>query len=277
VLVPSSALPPLQAPAPWKSDLSAITGKGMWIWQWPNTDGGNAQAIVGHAARAGLHQVWIRVGDSLDGFYGAAELNALVPLAHSAGLRVIAWGFPYLYDPVGDAKWTAQVLAWRGPGGQSVDGFSADIEEATEGVDLTAQRAGVYLEDVRRAAGSKPVIATVYPPVANSWNEGPYPYTTMARYVDAFAPMIYWECTDPGTDATVDVARLSALRPVEIIGQAYNMASERGRAASPSGAEITEFLDAGRRAGALGASFWDWQSATAGEWSALAAYPWAGG
>jgi hypothetical protein len=86
--------------------------------------------------------------------------------------------------------------------------------------------------------------------------------------------MIYWGCTDPGRDAAVDIARLSTLRPVHIIGQAYNMASVGGRTLPPSAAEITEFLQAGRRYRALGASFWVWQTATAQEWGALSAYRW---
>jgi hypothetical protein len=273
-MVPASQLPAVEPPAPWKSAVGAVTGKGMWIWEWSLTDGGSAGAIVTQAVADGLHQVWVRVADSQQGFYGAPLLDALVPVAHAQGLAVIAWGFPYLFDPVGDAKWTAQVLTWRGPGAQQVDGYSADIEEPTEGVDLTSQRVGVYLENVRRDAGNRLVVATVYPPLDAYWSTGEYPYTTIARYVDAFAPMIYWGCSDPGTDAQLDVARLSSLRPVAILGQAYNMAAERGRATSPSGAEITEFLDAGRKAGAIGASFWVWQSATPEEWAALAAYRW---
>lgn len=274
VLVPDTQLPPVEAPAPWTSDLSPIAGKGMWIWEWSHTDGGDAAAVVARARRAGLRQVWVRVGDSADGFYGSAELDALVPAAHAAGLRVVAWGFPYLYDPVGDARWTAQILGWRGPGGAAVDGYSADIERASEGVDLTARRAAVYLQQVRRDAGNRLIVATVYPPVDAYWTGGGYPFSTMARYVDAFAPMIYWECTDPGSDATFDIGRLATLRPVHIIGQAYNMASGGGRAVSPSAAEITEFLQAGRQRGAVGASFWVWQSATAEEWGAVATFRW---
>jgi hypothetical protein len=86
--------------------------------------------------------------------------------------------------------------------------------------------------------------------------------------------MIYWECTDPGPDATLDVARLSTLRPVDVIGQAFNFAGDGGRTVSPSGAEITEFLSASRRAGALGASFWVWQDATPEEWAAVSGFPW---
>jgi hypothetical protein len=246
----------------------------MWIWQWNQTAGGNAAAIVAQAVRSGLHQLWIRVGDSLNGFYGSSELTALVPPAHAAGLAVIAWGFPYLYDPLGDARWTAQILAWHGPGGMAVDGYSADIERSSEGVDLSAKRAAVYLQQVRRVAGSRLIIATVYPPIDAYWTGGEYPFTAMAPYVDAFAPMIYWACTDPAGDAAVDIARLSTLRPVHIIGQAYSMASVGGRPNAPSGAEITEFLEAGKLDRAVGASFWVWQSATEQEWSALAAYRW---
>lgn len=272
-LVPDSSLPPVQPPAPWHASLAAVAGKGMWIWQWSQTDGGNAQAVVAHAVSSGLHQVWVRVGDSKYGFYGAGELQALVPVAHAAGLSVVAWGFPYLYDPVGDSNWTAQILDWRGAGGQAVDAYSADIERPSEGVDLTAQRAAVYLENVRRAAGAVPVIATVYPPLDSYWGGG-YPYSTMANYVDAFAPMVYWECVDPGTAVQAAIQRLSTLRPVHVIGQAFNMADVGGRTIPPSAAEINEFLTDAHRSGAIGASFWVWQSATAEEWSALSSYRW---
>ena len=261
------------APAPWTSHVAAITGKGMWIWEWDSTDGGNAEEIVQQAISAGLHQLWVRVGDSMNGFYGAEELDALVPVAHAHGIAVIAWGFPYLWDPVGDAQWTAQILDWRGADGQQVDGYSADIEKPTEGVMLSAERAAVYLELVRQAAGSRLVVATVYPPTDANWDGG-YPYQAMAPYVDAFAPMVYWECTDPGADAALDITRLSTLRPVHLIGQAFNFAGVGGRTASPSGAEIGEFLSAGQRAGALGASFWVWQEATPEEWAAVTGFPW---
>jgi hypothetical protein len=132
----------------------------------------------------------------------------------------------------------------------------------------------VYLEQVRHAAGNRLVVATVYPPIDAYWTGGQYPFAAIAPYVDAFAPMIYWECSDPGADADLDIARLSTLRPVHIIGQAYSMASVGGRTVAPSGAEITEFLQTGKRDRALGASFWVWQSATPQEWSALSAYRW---
>jgi hypothetical protein len=52
------------------------------------------------------------------------------------------------------------------------------------------------------------------------------------------------------------------------------MAEEGGRAAAPDAAETTRFLDVARRGGAVGASFWVWQSTGPQQWSALAAFPW---
>lgn len=274
MLVPDSALPAEQTPQPWVSNLKPIAGKGMWIWQFARTSGGDPRAVVRQAEGVGLRQLWVRVGDSRDGFYAASTLAALVPVAHAAGLSVVGWGFPYLYDPLGDAAWTEQALRWRGPGGARLDGFSADIEKSTEGVALSQRRVGVYLGAVRRAAGSGLLVATVYPPTDGNWLGGGYPYATMARYVDAFAPMVYWGCVDPASAAGQALQRLGRLRPVHLIGQAYNMSGEGGRDAFPSPEEMWRFLKAGRNDGAVGASFWDWQEMTPRAWGALAWFAW---
>jgi hypothetical protein len=245
----------------------------MWIWLFDRTEAGDAGAIVKRAAQAGLSQLWVRVGSSKDGFYGVAELNALVERAHAAGIAVIGWGFPYLYDPMGDARWTKQALRWHSPSGDRLDGFSADIEKSTEGVALSARRVGVYLGAIRQAAGDRLLVATVYRPTDLN-RHGAYPYQTMARYVDAFAPMVYWGCTEPGAAASESLHRLNTLRPVHLIGQAYDMGPEGGRQGAPSPREIRRFLGVGNHGGAVGASFWDWQEMTSAEWGAMGKFPW---
>jgi hypothetical protein len=272
VLVPEADLPAPGPPSAWVADVGSLAGKGMWVWKYGQTEGGDADAIVARAVAAGLRQLWVRVGDSRDGFYGAGVLGSLVPRAHARGIAVVGWGFPYLWDPVGDVRWTADALAWRGADGSTLDGFSPDVEADTEGVALSELRVRVYLGLVRQAAGHRLVVATVYRPTDARW--ATYPYAAMAPYVDAFAPMVYWGCAEPGQAATEAVERLSALRPVHLIGQAYDMAEEGGRAAAPDAAETTRFLDVARRGGAVGASLWVWQSIGSQQWSALAAYPW---
>ena len=271
-LVPDAALPAAPAAPPRTASTTPVAGKGMWIWEYDQTDGGRTADIVAAARAAGLHQLWVRVGDSADGFYGGPFLTSLVPAAHAAGLAVIGWGFPYLYDPVGDARWTEAALAWRAPDGQGLDGYSADIETASEGVDLTARRAALYLGLVRQAEPGALLVGTVFPPTDTEWVT--YPYTAIAPYVDVLAPMVYWGCTEPVAEADQAISRLAPLAPVHLIGQAYDMASVGGRVGPPTPAEITAFLEAAERGGALGGSFWSWQAIDPTDWNAVLAYPW---
>ena len=272
VLVPEADLPEPLPVSTGAADLAPLEGKGMWLWKYRQSEGGDAAAIVDRAVSAGLRQLWVRVGDSRDGFYAADVLAELVPRAHARGLAVIGWGFPYLWDPVGDARWTAEALAWRGPDGSVLDGFSPDIERSSEGVALTERRARVYLGLVRRAAGARLVVGTVYRPTDTLWRT--YPYAALAEYLDAFAAMVYWGCTEPGTAATQAIERLGSLRPVHVIGQGYDMAPEGGREGAPTAEETIRFLDVARRGGAKGASLWVWQSMGAEQWAALTNYRW---
>jgi hypothetical protein len=272
VLVPEAALPAPAPPEERNVRLAALAGKGMWVWKFKSTENGNADAIVTKAAAAGLRQLWVRVGDSQDGFYAASVLDQLVPKAQAQGIAVIGWGFPYLYDPQFDAHWTADVLAWRGPNGERLDGFSPDLETASEGVMVTERRLQVYLGQVAPLSAERPLIATVFRPTDRLWAS--YPYGAIAPYVDSFAPMVYWGCTEPGAAATQAMARLAALRPVHLVGQGYNMADDGGRRVSPSADETWRFLDVAHGGGALGASFWDWQEISQEQWTAMAEFTW---
>ena len=106
---------------------------------------------------------------------------------------------------------------------------------------------------VQRLTGltSEPVIATVPSP---SSARKSFPYQAFRPYADVFAPMVYWSCLEPGAVTQQSVARLRGILPVAPVGQAYDMGGEGGRRGTPSHAETLRFLDASRRAGALGAN-----------------------
>jgi len=264
-IVPARSVPLVGAPPPRHVDLSAISGKGMWLTLFPG-DTLNVARVVAIAHAAELHQLWIRTGSSHDGFFGGPALAALLPAAHARGIDVIAWDFPTLSDPAADA---ARAVATLRTG---VDGFSADIEENPEGTYTTRRRVAYYLSIVRLAAGNRPIVATVPRPVSADLNG--YPYATEARFVDAFSPMIYWSCNEPGLVTSIAIDALAKLRPVAPIGQDYNMADEGGRIGLPTGQEIWRFLDVARRDGAIGASLYDLESGGRADLAALGAYPW---
>ncbi len=264
--VATSRVPLVAAPPTRRVDLAAIRGKGIWLTLWPGSHPDLA-AIVARAHAAGIDQLWVRTGSAADGYYGGRVLSRLVPLAHAAGLYVVAWDFPTLSDPRADARRAEQALA------SGADAFSADIETAAEGTYLDVRRVRYYLSLVRRYAGPRPVVATVLPP--GPYRSPTYPYSAMAPFVDAFAPMVYWSCTEPGAAVAQAVVALRRLRPVVPVGQDFNMASIGGRHGLPSPAEIWRFLYVAHSLGAIGASLYDLESGGRAQFAALAAFPWA--
>ncbi len=258
-------MPLVANPPPRHVPLSPITGKGIWLTVWPGSQL-DAAAVVALAKAAGLHQLWARTGSSTNGFYGGATLRALVPLANANGISVVAWDFPTLSNPTADAARASAAF------GMGANAFSADIESPAEGTHLSARRVRYYLSLVRAIAGDRPVIATV-PRPTSYWLVN-YPYAAEAPFVDAFAPMVYWSCTEPGAAVDQAVDTLSRWRPVAPIGQDYNMGPEGGPPGLPSPREIWRFLDVAHRLGAVGASLYDLEAGGPAQLRALADYPW---
>ena len=272
-LVPEDQVPaPLPPPTTRTADGSVVGGRGMYLWQWARTEGGDLGAVVRRAKAAGLSTLWVRVGDSKNGFYGAKYLDGLVPLAHREGIKVVGWGFPFLGDPAADAAWSTQVLAWQ-KDGHRLDAFSPDLEQGSEGVVVTDKRIATYLGLTRPALGGRPLVATVYNPTDLQW--GKYPYALVASYADVMAPMVYWGCRDPGADVQRAVSRLATFGlPVAPAGQAYDMAADGGRRGNPTGSETVRFLRQAQTSGAVGVSFWVWQASSDEQWQAISAYRW---
>lgn len=252
--------------------LAAVTGKGTWAVYFSGRPI-DVPALLRRAKAAGSDSIWIRTGGSRQGrYYGDDVLKQVLLPAHRAGLKVIAWDFPFLSDPATDAYRAKRVLAYN-LRGHRVDGFSPDIETRGEGVFPTRRRIAFYLSVVRRAAGNRPVVATVPQPTRKTLAS--YPYRTIAAGSDALAPMVYWSCREPGAavDGAMDALAQFGL-PVHVIGQAYDMRSEGGRPGLPTGAETWRFVDVAHRRGAIGVSLYQVATVGLAQRKAIKAYPW---
>lgn len=268
---PDTAVPPVPDPAPRQADLAPVTGKGMWLVNWPDSQIGVGN-LVTQAKNAGLNQIWVRTGGSLQGYYGDGLLSQLLPLAHREHLSVIGWDFASLSNPQADAERARQALGFTVQG-QRLDGFAPDIETSAEGAYSTSERVRWYLAQVDQYAGNRPVVLTVPRPTPSK--VATYPYVEAAPFVDVFAPMDYWSCQEPGAVTATSIQFLAALhKPVAPVGQAYDMGPEGGRQGLPSAAETWRFLDTAHRSGAIGASFYQFLTAGPEQWWPLAAYPW---
>ena len=250
-----------------------LSGRGMWIWEFDKVEGGDPHAIVERAKRVGLSHVLIRAGSSRMGFYGQEQMDALLPVAHAAGLKVLVWDFPYLEDPEADARRVAAELAYTTPDGHRADGLAPDVEEPAQGVTLTRDRAERFARTLRRLVGEEAVVVMCTPRpspprLAN------YPYAEMAPYVDAWAPMVYWAFDGPAVDTELAIERLGRYgQPVAPVGRAYDMRPEGGPNHPPA-AETIEFMDVARAHGAPGVSFWSWQHASSTTWGILKNFRW---
>lgn len=263
-LVAEAALPAPVPPGPKAAGLSAVAGKGVWTTNFAK-DRLDVDAVVARAEAAGLRNVWVRTGGRT-GYYGDRVLPELVPAAHAAGLTVIAWDFPYLSDPVADARRAAQAFA------DGADAFAPDVETSAEGTFATDRRVRLYLSLVRRAAGNRPVAATVPRPTPKRLAS--FPYAAFAPYADLFVPMVYWSCNEPGRLVVQSLQRLGTLLPVAPVGQAYDMGEEGGRRGLPTREETLRFLDVAKRGGAVGASLWTFEQTGPEQWAALRDYAW---
>lgn len=267
-IAPEVAGKQLIAPAPPNIHGAVPVGKGMWIWQPQAADGGNPQAIVARAQRFGLSHIYVRTGSSKQGFHGAAFLDAILPAAHAAGIRVYGWDFPYLDDVGADVARANQAARYVTPTGHRIDGFAADIEFRSMGVNLSADTTGFYGDALRDAVGPGfPLIAVVPRPTPAVTF---YPYESVIKMFDAIAPMIYWHHTDPAEAVAMTWARLAPFgKPLIPVGQAYDGFAEGGPPGVPNRGLIHRFMGALADHGASGVSFWSWQHATDEAWQAI--------
>ena len=268
-VAPEVANKPLLAPAPPNLRGAVPVGKGMWIWLPQYSEGGNAAAIVAKAQHYGINYLYVRTGSSVTGFQGADFLNALLPLAHQAGIKVYGWDFPYLDNIEADVGRASQAAHYTTPSGDRIDGFAADIEFRSMGVNLAGDTTSWYGHLLRDRLGfGYPLIAVVPRPTAVSTRI--YPYATVVPMFDAIAPMVYWLNNDPAQAVQQAFAYLNQFgKPIIPVGQAYDGAPEGGPAGVPNRGSILRFIGASADAGATSVSFWSWQAATDEVWQAV--------
>jgi hypothetical protein len=240
----------------------------MWIWKAEQTEGGNVDAIVARARAVGLSNLYVRTASLREGFYAADFLDRLLPAAHAARIRVYAWDFPYLDNVGGDVDRALQAIRHEAPGGHRVDGYVADIELRSMGVNIFTHTAQAFGAGLRKAVGPNyPLIACVPRPSPQIVH---YPFADVVAAFDAVAPMDYWMHRDPVADIAGTVRDLASYgKPLIPVGQAYDARGEGGPAGVPPRDQLLRFMQAGEDLGAVGVSWWSWQHADQQAWDAV--------
>ncbi|MGI8825972.1 MAG: SH3 domain-containing protein [Chloroflexota bacterium] len=260
--------------------LSRVSGKGMWL-TLGTVSNNESSAIVSAAVDNGITHLYVESAISPLGFHGRRSVSHLLEAAHRHHLAVIAWVYPYLDDLASDVALTREVAAFRSLSGQRFDGIAADLER---NVSIANVRA--YSQLTRTYLGTHYLLVGVtYPPQSLPG----FPYGEVGRWFNVIAPMDYWHQTrsDYGLDfghmkygydygyryafdSVLSIQRTAGRVPVAPIGQAFD---DYGRLEmgprAPSASETRGFLAGVKASHAIGASFFQWLTATEPEWQEI--------
>ncbi|HEX3464278.1 MAG TPA: hypothetical protein VHS78_09560 [Candidatus Elarobacter sp.] len=274
------------------STVNAIRGKSAWLAFSgdPLDDESYAKLdpdrIVATAVKAGLRSVELRLA------YGA--FDELTPDAKTTVDRVIDGLAAHRIATIGwtvpraasfeDLARNAEIAAYRTPAGNGITGLAVDLERGEEfmGGPRGKDDLRTYLATLRRAVGPRVLlIATIEDPYLEHLDQTKFPYREIARDADVLQPMTYWRMMGPwdtipkvqtAVAGSVALVRRLAARDVPIdVGAQTAVLSKRG---APPGDELTAAIEASRRAGAIGVTFYDWNGTGPEQWDAIARAAW---
>jgi hypothetical protein len=281
-------------PAPPKTSLANVTGKGMWLFFTSNPldpiyyRNLNPTAIVDQAVRAGLHYVELRVA------YGAyweitpeakPTVDAIIDGLAAHHIGTIGWTVPR-DETFEDVQTSVRAAYYRTANGTPLAGLALDVERGEEFMGDAPQGLSAlwhYVEFTREALGpGYLLVPNVEDPYLERLDNTKYPYEQIARYSDALQPMSYWRmmrhrATTPQEVESILQSSYDTLVhdagktiPISIGGQT----SGEGPNGNPTGDEITASLAASARIGALGECFFDWDGTLPDQWNAIGNYRW---
>jgi hypothetical protein len=233
---------------------TAFDGAGMWIWQLPKSQGGDPAAILAQAHSHGVRTVFVK---SSDGTTWWPQFSPqLLAALKAGGLKVCAWQYVYGTHPTEEAAVGAQAVS------TGADCLVIDAESSYEGRYGQAQQ---YVAALRAAIGPNYPVGLTSFPYVDYHPSFPYSVFLAPGAAQFNVPQVYWK--DIGTSVDTAMSHTYADnppygRPIVPLGQLFS---------DPSTADVQRFRGLAPLYGSAGLSWWDWQSASTANWTAMAA------
>ncbi len=167
-----------------------LRGKGYYIWQLQNCEGGSAKAIASKAKQAGLTHVLIKIADGASWAYNidrTRDVDLVPPVLtalKSAGIQVWGWHYVRGDNPLGEARLGANRARSLGLDGYVID---AEREYKGSGKKAAAQR---YAQELRRLLGNMPIALSSYRYPRIHYE---IPYGEFLAVCDFAMPQVYFE------------------------------------------------------------------------------------
>ncbi len=247
-----------------------LKGKGFFIWQIKNSEGGDVNRIASLAKDAKLTHVLVKIADVTASYNIINGVDLVRPLVRALRDRKVSpWGWHYVKgdDPLGEANKAIQRLQELDLDGYVID---AEIEYKEPG---KADAARKFMSRLRSALPDITIALSSYryPSIHPQ-----IPWREFLDKCDLNMPQVYWlhahNPADQLTRSVREFQNLEPFRPVVPTGAAYK---EHGWA--PTSSEVFEFLQTTKSLNLTAANFYSWDSCRANLpdiWNTIRVYEW---
>jgi hypothetical protein len=242
-------------------------GPGIWMNLWSYPDG-DIETYVLKLHNTGIRNLFVQTSRSNTPSIRQPEvLGPLIETCHRYKIRVIAWSFNELANPVADAQKMIDAARFQTANGHRFDAIAPNLEK-----DLSYEKVETYSKLIRAAVGPHyPMIAVVFSPLNKAPQVAKTPWKLLDKYYSVIAPMNYWNSRyaklEPYsyTRDTINTVRALVGRPdveIHIIGDGMKTHSD----------SIQLFLQACRDAGVTSASLYPFHKMTEEQFACLSTY-----
>ena len=254
-----------------------LLGKGHYMWQLPNCDGGSPAAITSRLVKANVSHVLIKIADGYAWPYNIdrnTKVDWIPPVLvalKQAGIAV--WGWQYVRGDNPEAEASLAVQRARGLG---IDGFvvDAEIEYKKPGKKAAARR---YMTALRAGLGDMPIALSTF---RFPRTHPDFPFAEFLAQCDLAMPQVYFEQAHNVEEqlerCVQQYLALAPARPIIPTGPTYSHAGWR-----PTAAEVERFLVRAKTMGLTAANFWAYDFSTRPSfvdlWDTIAAFDWPAG
>ena len=252
--------------------ITAITGKGFYIWKIPSCENGDPQAIAQIAYQSGLSHVLIKIANGIyDYNYDASLRKDLVaPVAdalHAKGIAV--WGWHYVF---GDLPREEAKAAIRQINKLPLDGYVIDAEGEYKDKYTPCR---IFMNELRNALPD-------FPMALSSYRYPKYhpqlPWQDFLNKCDINMPQLYWEQAHNPREQLMrsikEFQTITPIRPYFPTGAAYASGGWQ-----PTVEDVLEFMNAAIEFGLSGVNYWSWDYCRLklpSLWQAIANFSWPG-
>jgi hypothetical protein len=226
-------------------------GPGIWVNMW-NYPQGDIDAYCQNLHAKGIRNLFVQTSRSnTEAITHPQELGALIEACHRYKIRVIAWSFAELQNPIADSDKLVTAARFITPHGQRLDAVAANLEK-----DLSVAKVESYSRHLRQELGPNyPLVAVVYSPLNHAPQVARIPWKMLDSYYSVLAPMNYWNSHYQKLDPyTYTIGTIQKVR--ELVGRPDVEIHVIGDGMGTHADSIAQFMRACQQAGATSASLY---------------------